>query len=418
MRPCPERCRRRLATAVAIRGVMLVALVFASGCGVLADAGSPGSSASVFGGTADRGAEGPETVSSTPVSVPSGELRVHFLDVGQGDASVLIAPDATMLIDTGRHDSDDVVPQLKALGVSRIDVVAVTHAHADHVGQLDEVLAAFDVGEVWMSGTPATSATFEEGVAAIEASEAAYEEPRAGDQTSVGSLAIDVLHPSQLVGDIHGDMLSMRVSYGALSVLFTGDAEADEEAEMLGRDRDTLASTIYQVGHHGSSTSTSPALLDAVSPEVAVYSAGQGNSYGHPHAEVLDRIAGAGVAVYGTDVNGTVTVTSDGAGYTVSSATGGEPSGAPQPADPPGLAPPADSPPVAESAPGGCQPGQVDINTDGVDELDRITNIGPSLADQIVGLRPFSGLEDLVRVDGIGEAKMDEIREEALACAS
>jgi beta-lactamase superfamily II metal-dependent hydrolase len=389
--------------------VLVASLVVLAGCAPLADdTGQPAAAASVVGGRGSQAAgRAPATRSS-----PAAELQVHFLDVGQGDASVLVAPDATVLIDTGRHDSDEVVPQLKALGVSRIDVVAVTHAHADHVGQLDEVLAAFDVDEVWMSGTPSTSATFEEGLTAIEASEVAYEEPRAGDYTSVGSLEIDVLHPSQLVGDIHGDMLSMRVSYGAFSVLFTGDAEADVEAEMLGRDRATLASTIYQVGHHGSSTSTSPALMDAVSPEVAIYSAGQGNSYGHPHTEVLDRLTAAGVVVYGTDVNGTVTVASDGVGYTVSTATVDVP-GAPQQADSP-----QSEPPASENDPGGCQPGQVDINTAGLEELDRIANVGPSLANQIVGLRPFSGLEDLVRVDGIGAAKMDEINEEALACAS
>jgi DNA uptake protein ComE-like DNA-binding protein len=255
---------------------------------------------------------------------------------------------------------------------------------------------------------------------ALEASDVTYEEPRAGAQTSVGSLVVDVLHPSSLVGDIHGDMLSMRVGFGGLSVLFTGDAELAVEAEMIQRDRGSLAATVYQVGHHGSSTSTSPALLEAVSPEVAVYSAGEGNSYGHPHAEVLDRLTGAGVEVYGTDVNGTVTVVSDGAGYTVTTATAGDPVEGSQVAAPVEQAPPDTSPlPVEQSpAPSGCQPGQVDVNTAGAKELDRIVHVGPAFAAEIVALRPFARLDDIVRVDGIGEAKMHDISEEALACAS
>jgi competence protein ComEC len=410
--------RRRSPSARGLR-VLIAALVVLAGCAPLAsDARQSGTAASVVGGSANQTAE---EGASAVAGLPGGELTVHFLDVGQGDASLVIAPDATMLIDTGRHDAEDLVPQLRALGVARIDVVAITHAHADHVGQLDEVLGAFDVDEVWMPGTTSTSLIFEEGVAAIEASEAAYEEPRAGDRTSVGSLGVDVLHPSTLTGNVHGDMLAMRVSYGSLSVLFTGDAEADVEAEMVQRDKGALAATIYQVGHHGSSTSTSSALLEAVSPEVAVYSAGEGNSYGHPHAEVLDRLTGAGVEVYGTDVHGSVTVVSDGVGYSVTPAATGQPAEASPATSPVKPAPPSSSlsAPTKESpSAAGCKPGQVDINSAGAQELDRIVHIGPVFAEEIVALRPFESLEDIERVDGIGDAKASDIMEEALACAS
>lgn len=136
------------------------------------------------------------------------------------------------------------VSYLQDLGVSRIDVVAITHPHADHVGQLDHVLGAVDVDAVWMSGTLSTSQTFEEALSAIEASDAAYEEPRAGAHTTVGSLVIDVVHPTELTGEAHPDTLPMRISYGSVSLLFAGDAETEAEAEALARDPAVLAATV------------------------------------------------------------------------------------------------------------------------------------------------------------------------------
>jgi competence protein ComEC len=367
------------------------------------------------------------TATATPApatpddSTTAGELTVHYLDVGQGDATVLIGPDATILIDAGRHDRSDVVPQLRGLGVTEIDVVAITHGHADHIGQLDDVLAAFPVGEVWMSGTSHTTQTFSRSVAAIEASAATYEEPRAGDTTTVGSLTVEILHPTRLTGDAHSDSLSMRITFGAVTFLFTGDAEAHTEAEMhAARGAGRLTATVYQVGHHGSQTSTSPAFLAAVDPEVAVYSAGEGNQYGHPHAEVISRLTDAGAAIYGTATHGTVSITTDGRSYTVATGTTGT-TGAPIPAPPPPAAPatlaPTPAPPAPPPATSSCQPGQVDINVAPVDQLVRIIHIGPERAQQILGLRPFSSVDAMTRIKGIAEARLADIKAEGLACA-
>ena len=396
------------ATRATVGALVAVLLVVVAGCAPLEESAGGSSAASMFGG-------GPAGPSEGPTAAPAGELAIHFLDVGQGDATVVVAPDATMLIDTGRQDGGDVVAALQNLGVSHIDVVAITHPHADHIGQLDDVLGAVDVDEVWMSGTVSTSQTFEEAISAVEASDAAYEEPRAGAHTTVGSLVVDVVHPTELTGEAHPDTLAMRISYGSVSFLFTGDAETETETEMVARDGNALAATVYQVGHHGSSTSTSPALLAAVDPEVAIYSAGAGNSYGHPHAEVLDRLAGAGVAVYGTDTHGGVTVTSDGVSYDVVPTR----LGTPAPTSPSKAAPaPAPAEGLDPVAPTSCQSGQVDVNTAGAEDLERIIEIGPQMASQIVALRPFDGLADLVRVDGIGEGTMRAITEEGLACVS
>lgn len=293
---------------------------------------------------------GPVAATDPAASPAAGDLRVTFLDVGQGDATLLQAPDATMLVDTGRHDRSEVVPALTRLGVERLDVVAITHPHADHVGQLAEVLAAVPVAEVWMPGSSTTTNTFAEALDALAASEAGYEEPRAGDRTTVGALTVDVVNPVEpLTGDLHADSLALRVTFGAVSVLFTGDAEAGTEALMAARDPAALAATVYQVGHHGSATSTSTAFLAAVAPQVAVYSAGAGNGYGHPDAGIVARLSGAGAEVFGTDAHGDVTVTTDGQTVTVTTTAQEPETAAPAP-------PPASLPLPTEQQAAACDP--------------------------------------------------------------
>jgi len=249
----------------------------------------------------------------------SAELTIRFLDVGQGDATLLTHPDVTMLIDTGRFDRDDVPALLRRHGVGRVDLLVVTHPHADHIGQFDDVMAAFPVEEVWWSGASTTSRTFERAVAALEASDARYEEPRAGAVTTVGPLGIEILHPAAAdsLRDLNDASISMRITYGAFRLVITGDAERVSEARMLGRLRDRLAADVLRLGHHGSSTSTTVDFLDAVAPAVAVYSAGAGNSYGHPHEEVVAQVTGRGVPLYGTDTDGTITVVTDGTTFDV-----------------------------------------------------------------------------------------------------
>jgi competence protein ComEC len=258
---------------------------------------------------------------ASPEPVAPDELIIRILDVGQGDALLLMHPEATVLIDTGRFDRSDVVPLLQHHGVASIDVLVITHPHADHIGQFDRVMEAFPVAEVWWSGAVATTRTFERAIAALEASDARYEEPRGGQTTTVGPLRIEVLHPG--AGDslqgLNDASISLRITYGDFRMVTTGDAERAAETQMVARWSDRLSADVLRLGHHGSSTSTTPAFLDAVSPSVAVYSAGSGNSYGHPHAEVVERITAAGIELYGTDRDGTVTIVTDGTTFDVRS---------------------------------------------------------------------------------------------------
>lgn len=243
-------------------------------------------------------------------------LEVHFIDAGQGDATLFLGPDFKILIDAGRHDRDDVVPYLKSLDIKELDLAIGTHPHADHIGQLDKVLNEFKVTEVWMSGDTHTTKTFERVLDAILDNGADYNEPRAGETYQVGSAIIEVLNPKILTGDLHEGCIAVRIVYGEIAFLFTGDVEAPVETEIINRGHNVRAQ-IFQLGHHGSSTSNSREFLEKVQPELVIYSAGIDNSYGHPHKEVIQRLEEMGITTYGTDLFGTIIIITDGKNYKV-----------------------------------------------------------------------------------------------------
>lgn len=244
-------------------------------------------------------------------------MQVHYIDVGQGDATFIQGPDFSMLIDAGRHTANDVIQYLNSIGVKNIDVVVGTHPHADHIGQIDKVIQAFNVEEVWMSGDMHTTQTFERVMNAIENNGVGYNEPRAGEVYDIGSLIVEVLNPSRLTGDFHEGSVSLRLIFGEVAFVFTGDAERLTELEIIGGGYDVQAQ-VLQMGHHGSTTSSIEEFLKSVDPEVAIYSAGKDNRYGHPHQEVLERVTSLNIALYGTDVHGTIIITTDGNIYSVS----------------------------------------------------------------------------------------------------
>lgn len=245
-----------------------------------------------------------------------GELEVHYIDVGQSDATLLLEGDTTILIDTGDWGKNDVVEYLHILGIKDIDVLVGTHPHADHIGQMDKVIEDFNVGEVWMSGDVASSKVYERVAIAIDEHVDVYEEPRVGDVYDVGNLVVQILGPTEVTGDLNEGSVSMKVSYGEVDFVFTGDAEVKGEEAMLASGID-LSADILHLGHHGSDTSTTDEFLAAVSPDVAIYSAGEGNSYNHPSPSTVSKVEGKGIDLYGTDKDGTVKVRTDGNAYEV-----------------------------------------------------------------------------------------------------
>jgi beta-lactamase superfamily II metal-dependent hydrolase len=269
--------------------------------------------------------EAPATVAPEPTSAPTstsqtGAFSVHFIDVGQGDAILVEAGDADILVDGGPSGSA-VLSYLAGQHVPDIDLLVATHPHADHIGGLDDVLAQYDVLEVWTNGATCTSQTCQDFTAAVAAEGAVERQIRRGYSTQFGGVTLTALDPvDPLTGDANGDSIVLRLSCGSVDVLLTGDATADSEASMLADPSVVLDADVLKVGHHGSSTSTTNAFLDAVTPKDAVISVGAGNPYGHPAQETLDRLTAHGATVYRTDLNGTVVLTSDCNTYSISTA--------------------------------------------------------------------------------------------------
>lgn len=248
-----------------------------------------------------------------------GSLAVYFIDVGQGDAILIQAPAAAVLIDGGpRAAGRKVVEYLKQAGISGIDLVISTHPHEDHIGGLISVLKAFPVGEVIDPAVVHTTRTFEEYLTLIDEKDIKFTEGRAGMSRELGGAAVlEILHPaSPSAKHLNNASIVVRLTYGEVSFLFTGDAEKEAEAEMLKRGLN-LAGTVLKIGHHGSRTSSTAEFLKAVAPEVAVIMCGKDNLYGHPHEETLKKLADAGVEIYRTDLHGTIVVTTDGQAYDV-----------------------------------------------------------------------------------------------------
>ena len=254
-----------------------------------------------------------------PVDHPRDALLVEAIDVGQGDSILLITPDGkTLLVDGGGHGGgphqapqdydigEEVVSQvLWSRGVRRLDVVALTHAHSDHMGGLPAVLRNFHPAELWVGNNPrggAYDALLDEAAGL----HVRVRSLRAGDSFPFGPAQVTVLAPFRGyqpgAEPTNNDSMVLHVAYGATSVLLEGDAEAPVEQAMLAEQG--LASTLLKVGHHGSRTSTQPEFLARVAPQWAVISCGRRNRYGHPRMEVLEELEAAKVRTFSTDING------------------------------------------------------------------------------------------------------------------
>lgn len=259
------------------------------------------------------GCEGAGAPTAQPSPTPvDGTIEVHFMDVGQGDAALLLCGEQSMLIDGGNvGDSSLVVSYLAEQGVQELDYVVCTHAHEDHVGGLSGPMARYPAGQVFSPVTEYASKAFGDFARYTEEQGLELTLPTPGETWNLGEAVVTVLGPQQAYEDTNNTSIVLRVDFGAVSFLFTGDAERTAEADMLEAGAE-LQADVLKVGHHGSNTSSSYPFLREVMPEYAVISCETGNSYGHPHEEPLSRLRDAGAAVYRTDMQGHIVAVSDG----------------------------------------------------------------------------------------------------------
>ena len=252
---------------------------------------------------------------------PSGPLTVHGIDVGQGDAILIRTAEGKNALIDGGPEGSGVLDYLQGQGVEGLALVIATHPHPDHVGGLPAVFKALPVS-TFVSGAGPVAVLGQFLLDTSDIATAEFREVQRGDTISLGSLTLDVLHPAGKASmDVNNQSIVLRLRYGKATFLFTGDAGKVAEEDMLAAGLD-LRAQILKVGHHGSSDASSEAFLQAVKPEVAIYSA-SGYGWDYPNAETLSAIAATAAKVYGTNTDGTVVVTTDGSTYTVTTTRGG-----------------------------------------------------------------------------------------------
>ncbi len=239
-------------------------------------------------------------------------FQVDFIDVGQGDASLVQCDGHYMLIDGGGSKKSSLIySYLKQRKIDHLDAIVATHSDADHVGGLSGALNYAKADAAYCSVTDHDSKEFQSFKKYLGAQGRSITVPKAGDSFMLGGAKVSVLGPVRSAADANNNSIILRVTYGKTSFLFAGDAEGEEETDLV-ESGTALASTVLKVAHHGSKYSTGYRFLRETSPAYAVISVGKDNPYGHPTEEVLSRLRDAGVRTYRTDLQGHIVCVSDG----------------------------------------------------------------------------------------------------------
>lgn len=240
------------------------------------------------------------------------ELKIYYLNVGQADSILIQNEGQNMLIDAGNNaDGENIVDFLQSLNISKIDFLVGTHPHEDHIGGIDDVINNFDIGTIYMPKVATTTKTFEDVLDAIENKSLTVTTPEIGKSFNMGSANFQILSAGTDEEDLNSCSIVLKLTFGNLAYLFTGDEETVNEEQMISSGYD-LSADVLKVAHHGSNTSTSEEFLDKVSPKIAIIMVGAENSYGHPHKEILNRLNARNIKIYRTDTDGTILITSDG----------------------------------------------------------------------------------------------------------
>lgn len=292
-------------------------------------------------GCGQGGGQSSDTAANSKVEA-KGQLTISMLDIGQGDAVLIQTGAKNILIDTGDDkyyedgkkgkENTQLLTELQKLKIDHIDTLVMTHAHADHIGKADKVIAQYGVKELVYNGIPSTSKYFINALKAAKANGTQQVKVKAGDVLDFGNgVSFEIISPSQSLidedtaaikakkkVDVNNESVVGRLTFGNFAMLFTGDAEGPVEKDMAASYGKKLKCQVLKAGHHGSKTSSTAEFLKLVQPESVVMSLGVNNQYGHPHEALLNRLQKQGVKnIYRTDANGTITIVSDGSSYSI-----------------------------------------------------------------------------------------------------
>lgn len=241
----------------------------------------------------------------------TSDLKIHYFDVGQADSILIQNNNTNMLIDAGNNaDGQFLVDYLKnKLNITNIDIVVGTHPHEDHIGGLDDIIYNFDIKEVYLPEVIATTKTYEEVITAIENKNNSITVPEIGDKFTLGQANFEILFTGTDDNDFNAASIIIKMLYGSKSYLFTGDTTEKIEETILNKNIDI---DVLKVAHHGSRYSSSYEFIQKATPEYAIISVGEENSYNHPHQETINRIKKYTNNIYMTKDVGTILLISDG----------------------------------------------------------------------------------------------------------
>lgn len=251
---------------------------------------------------------------NSPNSNENKNVKIHYIDVGQGDSTLIQVRDKNILIDAGpRSSAEDLVKYLKDINIQKLDYVIATHPHEDHIGGMVSIIKTFKIGEFYAPKKTATTKTFENMIKELQNKKLKIQVAKAGNEISLNSNSkLEFLAPNNSDYEEINDYSAVtKLTYENNSFIFMGDAERLSEKEILQKGSNVKAQVI-KLGHHGSSTSSSKEFLDKVDPKYAIISCGKNNDYGHPHKETINELKNRNIKYFRTDTNGTIVLYSDG----------------------------------------------------------------------------------------------------------
>ncbi|MBP2034160.1 competence protein ComEC [Clostridium algifaecis] len=251
---------------------------------------------------------------SSNTTEPYNGLKVHYIDVGQGDSELIQVNGKNLLIDAGPNESrDKLMSYLKKQNIKKFDYVIATHPDEDHIGGMGDVIKKYPIDKFYTPKKIVNTKTFKYMIQQLRNKNMKIDTPEPGIKLDLGkNTTAEMLAPNSMnYPDTNNYSVVLKITYGNTKFLFTGDAEKTSESEIIDKGYD-LSADVLKVGHHGSSGSTSQQFLDKVDPKIAIISCGKNNKYGHPHKKTINKLKKKNIQIYRTDVDGTIILMSNG----------------------------------------------------------------------------------------------------------